>query len=260
MINIWLFKPNEPEDFDFSNLEYNNGKRITDDWVNTMLQKSFIKKIKLKDDSEKQFLSGVMNALEYDNNCHMNKIEIYNHPNYIIEALHIHEYDAESNKPYNYISTVTNLNAYNVHGNCVFYKIDKKSKKTIDLKVKDVLDKLASFYWFRTYKLLNNGVFDEIAINNYEPEMDKLFKSYTKREMPNGWIILTDNQETGIEKLKPRSNNINDFNNLIFIKLKKYDGEMVDTIMKCSEHNKGADYRGMYLDLDEEYIIETFFS
>lgn len=264
MVDLWLIKGNVPEQWNFDDVELERGVRKTLTWSNKMLSQPWIKKYVISaEDNFKEndqtgnsvsFLNTSLSMLEYKEGQTINTVNVYKHPDYIIQAMYISEYNFKTSDEFNYFASVVNTESFNIFGPVVFFKT--QNKKTVSLSIDDLLCCMINYYYVKSYKLKNNS-FEEIAINNFEPDIDKMFRGYTVRQIDD-WMIFSDDCKSNLKELKEKDNDINNFNNIIFMKLKKHTGELHE-IISSFEHNKDSDYRGLYMDIDESFIRRTFF-
>jgi hypothetical protein len=98
-------------------------------------------------------------------------------------------------------------------------------------------------------KKVNGGI--ELKEDDIK-ESDKLNVDHEK---------YADDKKSNIENLKESGNNINDFDNLIWLKKKTYNGEIFDSMESLNlENNREGDMRGIFMDLDIIDIKKTFFT
>jgi hypothetical protein len=167
--------------------------------------------------------------------------------------MYVNDYDDSNNSKINYMSTLINQEKMKIFEKVVYFKVS--NGLTINLELSELLYLLCNFYYVRTVKI-SDGKFEEICINNYEPEMDRLFKSYVKKQI-SSWIILAEYKSI-LDKLKTSDNNISELNGVIFLKIKEYTGEISEYHATC-EGNKTSDYRGIYENIDNKYVQQLFF-
>ena len=142
-------------------------------------------------------------------------------------------------------------------GSAVFFKTF--NKKLINLEIDELLSLIINFYFLKTYKL-TNGTFEEIGMINYEPEISRILNGYKVRKF-NNWLVFSDDPKSNLDKLEKSGNNINEFNNLIWLKFKQHIGDIYQAIETLNlEKNKDGDMRGIYMDLDIDFIKTVFFS
>ena len=257
MVKIWIVKPNIPEDWTFDTVEIIAGKRYVDEWINKMKLAKFIKCIEISDkDDGCEFLNQIAINLETTSESFANTIQIYDHPLYKIECTYRSDLNYQNSKDFNYFGTVVNVESVNMFGSAVFFKTD--NKKLCNLELDELLVQLINFYFVKTYKLTNNN-FQEIGMMNYEPEISRILNGYKVRKI-NDWLIFSDDSKSNLSKLEKSNNNINDFNNLIWLKIKRHIGDVHEALESVNpEKNKDGDMRGLYMDLDVEYIKTIFF-
>jgi len=252
MVNIWKIKANQPNDWDFNGVEIVQGKRQINDFINKNI--SFINSIKIKNDDGSDFLNKLSSELNCTSESYVNTITVYKHCDYIIQCSY--RSDLDYNNGFNYFGTIVNLEAVNIFGSAIFFKLE--NKKLVNLEKEDVLTLLINFYYVKTYRL-TSGNFEEISFNNFEPDIDRILKGYTVKKI-NNWYVFSDDKKSNIENLKESENDINEFNNLIWLKKKGYYGEIFETLESLNlDNNREGDLRGIFMDLDIDIIRKTFF-
>jgi hypothetical protein len=157
---------------------------------------------------------------------------------------------------HNYLASLVNIEGENVHGNAVVFKLDDKD--LVDADKNDVFEPLANFYYVKCFQV-RNGELVEFTLPNIEPVIADLMKDKKKYRtdlwefyMPND--SPADLSELGIDKV-----DIRDYNNLVVLKRKEHMGPVWDTLASLKKQIKPEDLRGLYEDLDREYI-KRFFS
>jgi hypothetical protein len=257
MPRIWTIKNNLPEVWTFDGVGIESGKRTFGDWISELYTCDFIKCVEISEkDDGTEFLNKLSPILGCTEESYVNTIKIYTHPFYTIDCMYRTDINFQNSKDFNYFSTVVNIESVNVYGSAVFCKTS--NKKLVDLSLEDLVSQLVNFYFLRTYKL-SNGKFEEIAISNFEPEIDRMLHGYKVKKF-NEWLVFSDDNKSNLNLLKESKNNILDFNNLIWLKIKNHIGDIHDALENTKkEKNKDGDLRGLYIDLDPEYIISVFF-
>jgi len=252
MVNIWKIKSNQPCDWDFNGIEIVKGRREINYFIDNDI--SFINPIKIKNDDGSDFLNKLSSELNCTSESYINTITVYNHCDYIIQCSY--RSDLDYNDGFNYFGTIVNLEAVNIFGSAIFFKLE--NNKLVNLEKEDVLTLLINFYYVKTYKL-TSGNFEEISFNNFEPDIDQFLKGYTVKKI-NSWYVFSDDNKSNIENLKESNNDINEFDNLIWLKKKVYYGEIYNSIQSLNlENNREGDMRGQYMDLNIDIIKKTFF-
>jgi hypothetical protein len=257
MVKIWLVKPNIPEDWNFNGLEIISGKRTFGNWIERLSKSNFIKTINIDEsDDGCDFLNKLSENLLCTTESYVSTIQVYNHPQYKIECSYRSDLNFQNSKDFNYFSTVINIESVNIFGSVVFLKTD--SKKLINLELEELGSQIANFYYLKTFKL-SNGKFEEIGMINFEPEINRLLTGYKVKKFGD-WMVFSDDPKSNLSTLTQSNNNILDFNNLIWLKIKTHIGD-IHTALESTEYekNKDGDMRGIYMDLDPEYIISVFF-
>ena len=264
MPKMWSIDANIHEDWDLTHIYVERGKLKIDDWTRIMMDKSWIKChiIPEYDNFETNDQSGntvstiniVSKCLNYKADQHINTVELYSHPDYIIYAMYINDYDSTSSVNINYCTTIINTEKMPVYETAVIFKV--ANGLTVDMELSEILVLLSNFYYVKCIKIEGNS-FKEIAVNNYEPEMDRLFSSYCRKRI-DSWVILSENKET-LGKLEKNNSDISLFNGLIWVKYKQYKGD-VSNFHTTLENNKGSDLRGLYENIDAKYVQRVFFN
>jgi len=264
MGDLWIVKGNVPESWNFDELTLERGERQTNDWSRTISRENWLSSVSIpvtdnltnndQSGNNISFLNAVLKGLDYKEGNLINTINIYEHANYTIQAMYITDHDFQNSDEFNYFATVVNIESIHIFGPAVFFKT---SNNTVShLTSNELLNCFANFYYVQGIKL-SYGKFTNIGVNNYEPDIENMFKGYKVRRIDN-WLIFSDDKDSGLDDLKESDNDLSLFNNIVWLKLKNYSGE-VNESMSDIEHNKGADYRGLYMDVDESYIRNVFF-
>jgi len=258
MVKIWIVKPNIPENWSFDSVEIIAGKRECSDWVKSIKSSTWIKCVEISDsDDGCDFLNQLSIGIQATTESFANTIKVYTHPHYTIECTYRSDLNFQNSKDFNYFGTVINVESINIFGPAVFFK--SENKKLGNLELDELLMQLINFYFLKTYKL-KNGNFEELSMTNYEPEIGRILNGYKVKKI-NDWIIFSDDPNSNLANLKNSNNNINEFNNLIWLKLKQHIGDIYQALESMNlENNKDGDMRGLYMDLDIEYIKTTFFN
>jgi hypothetical protein len=259
MPKIWIVKPNLPEDWTFNGVEVSRGKRTLGGYVDEIVQKKFIQCINISDsDDGCEFLNELSKGLECaDSSTHANTVQVYSHPHYNIECTYRSDLNFQNSQAFNYFGTVVNIESINMFGPAVFFKI--ANKKLINLELEELINQIVNFYYLETYKL-SGGSFEKIGINNFEPEITRILNGYKVKKFGD-WFVFSDDPKSNLNELKQSKNNINEFNNMIWLKVKTHIGDIHEALESTGyEKNKDGDLRGLYMDLDPEYIKAVFFS
>ncbi len=259
MPKIWIVKPNLPEDWTFNGVEIIAGKRTLGRYVDELVNKKFIQCINISDsDDGCEFLNELSKGIEcIDSNTHANTVQVYQHPKYTIECTYRSDLNFQNSQDFNYFGTVVNIESVNMFGSAVFFKTS--NKKLVDLTLEELVKQIVNFYYLETYKL-TRGSFEPIGITNFEPEITRILNGYKVRKFGD-WFVFSDDSKSNLNELKQSNNNINEFNNLIWLKVKTHIGDIHEALESTNyEKNKDGDLRGLYMDLDPEYIKAVFFS
>jgi hypothetical protein len=258
MPKIWNIKPNIPDIWTFENVEIIAGKRSINDWINNMKKSNFIKCIQISENDDGcDFLNKLSTNINATSESYANTVKIYEHPSYTIECTYRSDLNFQNSTDFNYFGTVVNIESVNMFGSAVFFKTF--NKKLINLEIDELLSLIINFYFLKTYKL-TNGTFEEIGMINYEPEISRILNGYKVRKF-NNWLVFSDDPKSNLDKLEKSGNNINEFNNLIWLKIKQHIGDIYEAIETLNlEKNKDGDMRGIYMDLDIDFIKTVFFS
>ncbi len=258
MPKIWIVKPNEPNDWTFNGVEVIAGKRTLGRYIDELVRKNFIQCINIAEsDDGCEFLNELSKGIEcIDSNSHANTVQIYQHPNYNIECTYRSDLNFQNSQAFNYFGTVVNIESINMFGSAVFFKI--ANKKLVNLELEELVNQIVNFYYLETCKL-KGGVFETIGINNFEPEITKILNGYKVRKFGE-WYVFSDNPKSNLSNLKQSNNNINEFDDLIWLKVKTHIGDIHEALESTGyEKNKDGDLRGLYMDLNPEYIKAVFF-
>lgn len=258
MVKIWLVKPNVPEDWDFSGLELSGGKRVFGEWISKLNKSSYIQCIHINEtDDGSDFLNKLSQNLACGTESYVNTIQVYSHPKYKIECSYRSDLNFQNSQDFNYFSTVVNIESVNIFGPGVFFKTN--GKKLIDLELEELGTQIANFYYLKTFKLKSDGKFEEIGMINFEPEIQRMLTGYKVKKIGD-WMVFSDDSKSNLSNLNKSGNDITKFSNLIWLKIKTHIGDIHQALENTEyEKNKDGDLRGIYMDLDPEYIISVFF-
>ena len=260
MVQIWIVKPNIPDDWIFDGVELISGKRSIDSLVSRFKSNklNFFQQVDINtNDDGSDFLNKLSNGLECSTESFVNTVEIYPHPSYMIECSYRSDLNFQNSKDFNYFSTVVNIESINIFGSAVFFKT--ANKKLINLDLEELISQIVNFYFLKTCKLTTNGIFEEIGMNNFEPEITRRLDGYKVKKFGD-WLVFSDDPKSNLSELKLNGNLITNFKNLIWLKTKTHIGDIHEAIQSTNyEKNKDGDLRGLYMDLDPEYIISVFF-
>lgn len=261
-IDLWLIGANEGTDWTFDELEIDGRNRDSYHWLKEIIKKKFItKKSIVKRDNFKNndqsgntisFLNCVSESLNYNEGQLMNTANVYEHSNYTIQVSYITDYNYTNSKDLNYFATMVNTECLKIYGPAIFYKTQKGF--TTNLSLEELTNTLINFYYVVSYRY-KNGNFELICCQNFEHEIESMFKSYYKTMIGN-WIILSEDKEQ-LKTLKPKGNELSNFNDLIFLKMKSYGGEIYEQTK--NDIVSVDDYKGLYMDVDKDFIINEFF-
>lgn len=264
MPRIWSFESNSHENWNMESITMERGKLNIDDWYNEVYRYPWVKSYNVPeiDILEGNVQSGntvstlnqVTKCLNYNESQHINTVDIYDHPDYTIKAMYINDYDYGNCDNMNYCATIINTEKLQIYETVVFMKF--KDNVTVDLSLKEILYLFISFYYVRGIKL-NNGVFEDIFVNNYEPELERMFASYDRKLIGN-WVVMSE-RKSMLDKVKNSGNDINQLSGIIWFKMKTYTGDVSVFHELNVEHNKSSDFRGLYENIDEQYVLNMFF-
>lgn len=261
-VDLWLIEANDGTEWTFDELEINGRKRDSYHWLKEIVKKEFItKKSIAKNDNHKNndqsgntisFLNCMTKSLKYSEGQMMNTVNVYEHKNYTIQVSYITDYNYTNSEELNYFATVVNTECIKIYGPAIFYKT--QNGFTTNLSLEELTNTLINFYYVVSYRY-KNGNFELICCQNFEQEIENMFKSYYKTRLGD-WIILSENKDQ-IKTLMPSGNKLSDFNDLIFLKLKSYGGEIYEQTK--NDVVSIDDYKGLYMDIDKDFIISEFF-
>lgn len=257
MPKVWIIKPNVPEDWDFDGVGLEAGKRNIKYWIDQLKYKKYIQYLDINEkDDGCEFLNKLSETLNCTSDSHVNTVQVYKHPKYTIECTYRSDLNFQNSQEFNYFGTVVNIESINMFGIAVFFKIS--DKKLVDLDLEELGAQIVNFYFLKTFKLVNQQ-FEEIGMINFEPEINRRLDGYRIRKIGD-WLIFSDDKKSNLENLKKSGNNIEEFNNLIWLKMKTHIGDISEALETVEyEKNKDGDLRGLYMDLNPEYIISVFF-
>jgi len=265
MVKLWRINDNSPIEWQKllqDHVRIENGKKNITSFCNAVQNSKLITvaTIPEKDPvnnsqigNTKSFIDKVSTLLNYKEGQHINTIDVYQHPEYSIQAMYILDNDSTNSTNLNHFATIVNTEYMKIFESAVFYKIQEKT--TVELPIEDLMNVFVNFYYVNGLKLVN-GVFEKISCNNYVPEIKEMFKSYKTKNI-HTWVVLAETNEM-LDKINESDNTIDDLNNVIWFKVKEYHGDLID-IMSTLEHNKASDYRGVFMDIDERFIKKVFF-
>jgi len=254
---IWTIKTNDPLVWNFDGVEIIKCKRELGNFCSNMLSKKIITLSNIPINDDVTLLNTITTKLNVNEESLINTINIYEHPNYLIQCSYRSDLDFTNSKDFNYFSTVINLESINIFGSVIFFKIE--NNKLIDLEIDELLVLLVNFYYLKTVRLIN-GVFEEIGISNFEPDLTRLFNGYKIKKYKD-WIILSDDSKSNLVNMKEDGNKIQDFNNIIWLRIKQLNGEITQAMKDLKlENNRDGDLRGKYMDIDINYIKSIFFN
>jgi len=258
MPKIWIIKPNIPEDWTFNGVGIIGGKRTLGGYVEELARQKFIKYVNISEsDDGCEFLNELSKGIGcVDSNTHANTVQIFSHPNYTIECTYNSDLNFQNSQDFNYFGTVVNIESVNMFGPAVFFST--ANGKLVDLNLEELVKQIVNFYYLETYKL-KGGTFEPIGIMNFEPEITRILNGYKVRKFGD-WYVFSDNPKSNLSNLKQSKNNINEFDDLIWLKVKTHIGDIHEALESTGyEKNKDGDLRGLYMDLDPEYIRVVFF-
>lgn len=258
MTRIWIIKPNTPEDWIFDGVELIAGKRSLGSLVSRIKSSKWVQQIDINSqDDGSDFLNQLSIGLNCSTESYVNTVQIYPHPSYTIECSYRSDLNFQNSQEFNYFSTVTNIESINIFGSGIFFKTANKC--LIDLDFEELVSQIVNFYYLKTYKLRSDGNFEELGMNNFEPEITRRLDGYKVKKFGD-WLVFSDDPKSNLSELKPSGNLITKFKNLIWLKVKTHIGDIHEAIESIGyEKNKDGDLRGLYMDLNPEYIISVFF-
>ena len=259
-VSMWLLEPNNGDEWNYDDVVLENGKRNSLYWSRKMLDNDFIfeKRIPIDDKlsdmsgNTMSFIKETTKSLRYKEEQMINTVNVYEHANYTIQMMYVSDYNCFNTDQYNYFATIVNTESMQVFGPAIFFKTE--NGLTTNLTLDQLLCCLLNFYYVKTFRY-KDSKFIEITNRNLEYDIDDMFKGYHKKFI-DGWVVLSEKKEE-LENFKDKNNKLSDFTDLIWFKLKDYKGEVHDQIKDI--HNKDDDFRGMYMDLDVDFILKKFF-
>lgn len=262
-VDLWVFHGNLGEQWTFNNVSLERGERLDKEWIREAKTFPWIERVQIPENDNLEntdqcgnsvsLINAATKHLRYQENDKINTVNIYEHSDYTIQAMYIIDRNYMNYNEFNYFASIVNIESAQIYGPAIFFKTENGRTTTLDIG--ELLCQILNFYYVKTCKL-SYGKFSNIAINNFEPEIDNLFKSYHKKKI-DSWIILSESQAE-LDKLLEKDNSLEDFQNLIWLKLKRYNGE-IHECMSTTEHDHDSDFRGLYMDVDEKHIRKIFF-
>lgn len=255
MNKIWIVENNNANEWNFTGIEIIKGKREMNEFLDRQI--SFLKCIEIPDLDDTFFLNQIFINLNVEDDSRLNTTDVFRHPNFKIQCSFNSDLNFQNSEGFNYFSTIVNLESINIFGSAIFFKI--ANKKLVNLEKEELLSLLVNFYFLKTFRL-RDGKFEEIGFNNFEPEINMIFKNYHVKKF-NNWLVFSDDSKSNLNNLEQRNNDIKNFNNLIWLKIKQHMGDIYQAIDSLKlENNRDGDLRGLYEDLDINHIKTVFFN
>jgi hypothetical protein len=273
MAKVWIVKPNTSNIFQYEGVGMKNGVREYGEWYGIMARSGIFQEQIVRTDTELlDLFSHVLMATpasidnEHDTGRVLNEpmetvvntIDIYK-GSHFVQMCHNSSLSFMTSNAGNYFATTINLDGDDIYGDTVFLKI--KNNKTVNLELDELLGFIVNFYFLKTQRLVD-GRFREIGMPSFGPDIEATYKRYRTHKFIGHWIVFTDNSDSNIENLQESGNDVTKFNDLYFL-MYKHDGsgEIYKALAEMkAENNRSGDLRGIFKDLDEEYIRDTFFS
>jgi hypothetical protein len=262
MVKVWIIKPHFPGDFPHTLITIKDGRRYTEDFVRACQNLSFVSSTDINNNDE--FIALCSEVLELNDNNRASTVDISKD----IQACYMQDYvyyindlvkeKGEEYLPkgvvHNYFATLTNINGDNVYGNAVLYKVD--GKKLIDLEGEELFEHLSNFYYLKTYQV-RGGELVEITFPNVEPIVAEALKDKRKHVLDLWEFYIGNDVEMTDLGIKPVD--IKDYEGLIVLKRKENMSLVWKAIEDLKKTRRADDLRGLYEDVNKEYI-KGFFS
>lgn len=262
MVKLWIVKPHLPSDFPHTLITVRNGCRDTADFVKACLNLPFVSSTDIRDNDD--FIQLCSNVLDLNDNNRASTVDITKD----IQVCYMQDYiyyinDLVKEKGleylpkgvvHNYFATLTNKEGDNVYGNAVIFKLD--GKRLVDLEGDELFEHLCNFYYLKTYQV-RNGELVEITFPNIEPVIGDALKDKHKHVL-DLWEFYIG-KEVDMSDLGIKPVDIKQFEGLIILKRKENMSLVWKAIEELKKTRRGDDLRGLYEDVNKEYI-KGFFS
>lgn len=251
---MWLIDINNTDDWPVNSIKIIDGKRDIDNFIEECKKLSFVKKLKL--DNQSEFFVVLGNALNLDEQKLVNTLTVYEDNEYLIQFCYHQDYVNYYEPEFNYFSTIINNTNEIVFGKSCFFMVDKASKKIVDLPIEKLLLLLVNIHIFSTYQV-RNGDLEQICFPNIKGHIDDIFKDYKKHKIYNWeFYIPKINDEDDLNNLGITEVCIHKYNDLIILKMKE-DNSIDNENVKKNNIDLNQ-IRGIYLDLEKNYLSKLF--
>lgn len=264
MVKVWVVRPHLPSVFPHTLIRIVDGQRQTDEFVKKCATLSEVSCVDIDDND--QFLGLCIkelglnqknrgNTISLGKSLHMCYMQDY--VAYINDAVKERGEEAlPTGVVHNYFGTLVNIEGENVHGNAIVYKLDEN--QLVDANEEQVFELISNFYFVKCYQV-RNGELVEITFPNIEPVIAESLKD-KKKHLVDCWeFYLPPDAQCDITDLGVKQVDINSFNNLIILKRKECMKDVWNALADLKKKLRPDDLRGLYEDLDREYI-KGFFS
>lgn len=252
---MWLIDLNEKDDWPINNIKIVDGKRNIDEFIKDCKKLSIITKLEL--DDPKNFFIVLGDALDLNEQTLANTLTIYEDNDSLIQFCYHQDYTNYYEPKINYFSSIINNTSEIIFGKACFFMIDKATKKLIDLSLEKILILLANIHVFTTFQV-RDGDLEEISFPNIKGHIDDIFKDYIKHSIYNleFYIPKTNINDINLEDLGLNEVCIYKYNGLITLKIKEDNSIDNENIKKNNIDTNQI--RGLYLDLDKNYLSKLF--
>lgn len=250
-----------PGDFPHTLVSVRDGCRYTDDFIQACKNLPFVSRVDVASNDE--FVELCNRELELNESNLATTVDISKDIQLCCMRDYVHYINdlvkekGEEFLPkgvvHNYFATLVNLHNENVCGNVVVFKTE--GKKLVDLEAGELFPFLANFYYVKTYQV-RNGELVEMTFPNNEPVIRDLMKD-KKKHVVDLWEFYiskdVDMGDLGFKKV-----DMKDFEGLIVLKRKENMSVVWKALEDVKVTQKPEDLRGLYEDLDGEYVREFF--
>jgi len=264
MVKVWVIRPHLPSVFPHTLIRIEDGHRQTDEFIQKCAALSVVSCVDV--DTNDSFLKLCIDELGLNEKNRGNTILLGKslHLCYMQDYVsYINDMVKEKGEQYlptsvvhNYFGTLVNLEGENVHGNAIVYKLD--DTKLVDAPKEEVFELISNFYFVKCYQV-RNGDLGEITFPNIEPVIAESLKDKKKHIVDCWEFYLPSDAQCDITDLGVKQVDINTFNNLIILKRKDCMKDVWRSLDELKKKLRPDDLRGLYEDLDREYI-KGFFS
>jgi hypothetical protein len=251
---MWLVDVNETDVWPVNNIKITDGKRNIDDFIYECKKSQLIKKLDL--DDQKNFFVVLGDALNLNEQTLINTLTIYEDNDSLIQFCYHQDYTNFHEPKINYFSTIINNTSEIIFGKACFFRVDRTTKKLIDLSLETLLTFLVNIHIFTTFQV-RNGDLEEVCFPNIKGHIDDIFKDYNKHRIYNWeFYIPKNNTDNDLNELGIKEVCIYKYNGLIILKVKEDNSIDNENIKKNNIDT--SQIRGIYLDLEKNYLSKLF--